>query len=332
MKTYRCPVCKKSLTKKEYERALGVLGEREKHFKHKEAELQREFQAKEMHLRRREEMVKKEKQKLPKKIKEASKVGERKGIQKAGRMMTGLKADNEKLRDRIRQIEKGKTPQTEGLEFEEKLTARLKREFPEDDIQHKGKGGDVLHTVKFNKEPAGIIIYECKRTPKIQSQHIRQAYLAKQSREADFAVLVTTGQKKGFSGFARMNGVLVVSPLGVIPLASLLRGHLSEMLRGKITKEKRAIIAQQLMKYIISPQFKNPIEKVVQLTSGLQDMIKDEAKVHFRTWAKRWDHYQTIRWDSSQIQNNLQLVLHGKKPKAIGYPKVSPLQLPLPTR
>jgi hypothetical protein len=164
------------------------------------------------------------------------------------------------------------------------------------------------------------------------NQHVRQAHLAKQSREADFAVLVTTGQKRGFSGLAQMNGVLVVSPLGAIPLASLLRGHLIEMLREKITKEKRAIIAQKLVGYITSPQFKNPIEEVVKLSSELQDMIMEEAEGHRRIWKKRWGHYQRIHWDSSQIRDNLQLVLHGKEPRAIAHPKVSPLQLPAPTK
>jgi hypothetical protein len=244
--------------------------------------------------------------------------------------MAGWKTKVKTLEERIRQLEEGSTPQTEGLEFEEKLSARLKREFPEDDVQHKGRGGDVLHFVKFERKAAGIIIYECKRTPKILNQHIQQAFQAKQSREADFAVLVTTGQKKGFSGLGQLNGVLVVSPLGAIPLASLLRGHLIEMMRAKITKEKRAAIAQQqqLMKYITSPQFKNPIEEVIHLTSELQDMIKNEAREHFKMWQKRWQHYQTIHWDSTQINNNLQFVLQGKEPKAISHPKVPPLQLP----
>lgn len=39
MKTYRCPVCKKPLTKGEYEQALGILGEREMHLRHERAEL-----------------------------------------------------------------------------------------------------------------------------------------------------------------------------------------------------------------------------------------------------------------------------------------------------
>ncbi len=313
MVAYRCPVCKKPLTKKEYERALGILGEREMHLKHEKAALQRELRE----ARRKEKKAKQE------------------GIEaeraRTKRLLAGKAEEVKRLKDRIEQLKRGSTPQTEGLEFEDKLAARLRRAFPEDDIQHKGKGGDVLHIILFDKKGAGRIIYECKRTPKIQGQHVRQAHLAKQSREADFAVLVTTGHKRGFSGLAQMNGVLVVSPLAALPLASLLRAHLVEMLRARITKEKRAIIAQQLMKYITSPQFKNPIEEVVHLACELQDMVKEEAKDHFRIWKKRWDRYQTIQWDSSQIQSNLQLVLHGKEPKAIAYPKVAPLQLPAPT-
>lgn len=313
MKTYCCPVCKKPLTQKEYERALGILGAREKHFEHEKAALEKKL---------REARIME---------KEARKEGERKGIQKSSRIMVGLKKKNDKLRDRIRQLEKGSLPQTEGLEFADQLAARLKREFPDDDIRHNGKGEDVLHIVRFNKKPAGIIIYECKTRSRIESQHVYQAHLAKQSRETDFAVLVTTGQKKEFSGLARMNGILVVSPLGTIPLASLLRKHLIEMLRAEITKEERAVVAQQLVKYITSPQFKNPIEEVVRLTSELQDMIKDEAKEHFRSWKERRNYYQTIQWDCTQIQNNLKLVLHGKEPEPIARPEIPPLQLPAPT-
>jgi hypothetical protein len=100
------------------------------------------------------------------------------------------------------------------------------------------------------------------------------------------------------------------------------------MLRAEITKDRRSIIAQQLVRYITSPQFKNPIEEVVHLTSQLQDMIKEEAKQHAIVWTKRWDCYQTIHWDSSQIQENLRLVLHGKETRVIAPPKVPPLQLP----
>ncbi|MGH9878582.1 MAG: hypothetical protein ACREBU_12185 [Nitrososphaera sp.] len=316
MKTYRCPVCKKPLTKKEYEDALGILGEREKHLKHEKKALKRQLRE------------------ARSKMQKAKREGKDEGIKseraRTQRLLKGKEREIGRLKERLAQIKKGTTPQTEGLEFEDKLATRLKREFPQDMIQHKGKGGDVLHIVNFEKKPAGVIIYECKRTPGIKLKHIEQAHRAKQSREADFAVLVTTGHKKGFSGLAQMNGVLVVSPLGTIHLAALLRGHLIEMLRAKINKGKRAVIAHELMKYITSPQFRNPIEEVVHLTSELQDMIKDEANKHYKIWKKRWNYYQTIHWDTSQIRQNLQLVLHGEEPKPLEHQKVPPLQLPEP--
>jgi hypothetical protein len=334
MKTYRCPTCGKALTKSEYEKALHIHEEREKHYAQREAELKRKEREQQARQKAQvQEFKKKEhqlKQDNEKKLREDREKVRQEEKTRAARQQAGLKQKVQQLTERLRQRERGTTPQTEGLEFEEKLAARLKKEFPEDEIVHKGKGGDVLHTVKFNQKPTGTIIYECKRTPSIQAQHISQANRAKQTREADFAVLVTTGKKRGFTGFGQMDGVSVVSPLAVIPLASLLREHLIEMARLKIRKEKRAVLAQRLMQYIDSPQFKNPLEEVVQRTLRLQDMIKREASDHMHTWKERWNHYETINWNTSHIRANLRLVLHGEQPKPLSHHKAPPLQLPPP--
>lgn len=82
---------------------------------------------------------------------------------------------------------------------EEVLVRRPRREYPVDEVLRKGQGGDVLHHVFYHKERAGTIIYECKRTDRISGSHVRQAMLPKESRTADFAVLVTIGQRKKFA-------------------------------------------------------------------------------------------------------------------------------------
>lgn len=323
MKTHQCPTCGKVLTKTEWEKALRIHGEREKHLAHRSEELAR----REREQRTRERDFRRE---AKKKLAQESKRVRDQERTRASRQQAGLKGTIDKLKERLRQRERGTTPQTEGLEFEDRLAARLKREFRDDEVLHKGKGGDVLHTVMFNKRPAGVIIYECKRTPRIDESHIVQANRAKQSREADFAVLVTTGRKKGFSGFAQISGVSVVSPLAAIPLASLLREHLIEMVRLRITREKRVALAQKLTRYIDSPQFRNPLEEVVHRATKLQGMIKKEATHHRRVWEERWDHYATIGWNTSQIQNNLRLVMHGGQPKQVARVKLAPLALPAP--
>ena len=309
MKSYRCPVCKKPLTKHEYESALGVMSERDKHQSEEKKKLFRQLQQARMANARE---------------RQAGADSER---ARSRRLMAGQRMQIQKLQNKIANLEKGTTPQTDGLEFEHKLVARLQKEFRSDKIEHKGQAGDILHYVRFNGQVAGVIIYECKRCPRISSAHIHQAYEAKQARKAHFAVLVTTGTRKGFTGLSQDRGVLIVAPLGTVALASLLREHLIEMQRSNVALERRAVIAQELLKFITSTEFKNPIEEIIRTSGQLQDILRDEVKSHQRTWRKRWEHYKVVHWDAAHIQANLTSVLHGEKPKLPARREIAPLQL-----
>ncbi len=299
-----CPVCGTLLSRSAFEKALKIHMAREKHYD----ELKKE-------LEKREEGFDKE-------VASAEVRGQQKEKRRGERLMAGQKKTIGILQERISQLEKGTTPQTDGLEFEDKLLTRLQKEFEGDRIKPEGKlVGDIVHTVVYEGKEAGKITYECKRTPGINIKHVQQAHLAKQACQADFAILVTTGKKKRFSGLMEWDGVLVVAPLGVIPLAALLRANLIEMLRAKITTEQRAKIAQRMLKYITSPQLRNPIEEVIQISTGLQKMVREEIDDHKDVWKKRLQHYAKIQWDTSQIQSNFQRILHGKQPKYLLPPK-----------
>ena len=307
-KTYRCPVCKKPLTKKEFDRALHI------------------HEAQQSQLKEWEQRLRNQEREMPKKLKAAEAEGRKNEKGRSARMVKGYKEKLHRMQERMKQIEQGTTPQSEGLADEEKLTKRLMQEFEGDEVQRKGHGGDVLHFVKDNGQVAGVIIYECKKTPKIQNSHVRQAFQAKQSRHADFAVLVTCGTKKGFGGLTEMDGVLVVAHQAVLSLADLLRTHLVAMLRAGIEKKKRAKIANQLLRFIKSPDFKNPIEELVSIADDLEDGVKEEFRWHMKDWERRVVAYRRIKWDGSAIQENLRRVLHGEKPKRLDQPKV-PLQI-----
>src|SRR5438552_3852115 len=135
MKIHRCPTCGKVLTRTEWEKALRIHGEREKHLSHRAEELTK----REREQRIRERDFKREgKRKL---AQETKRVRDQERV-RASRQQVGLKDTINKLKERLRQRERGTTPQTEGLEFEDRLAARLKREFPDDEVVHKGKGGD----------------------------------------------------------------------------------------------------------------------------------------------------------------------------------------------
>ncbi len=303
---YRCPVCNKPLTKREFERAFKIHEAQKEHVK-----------AREQQLEERERQFAAEKKRIRKEARESER-------QRTRRIVKGKELQIGKLRETIRLLKHGKTPQEYGPEFEVKLVKRLRDEFGSaggDEIQHKGKAGDVLHIVKEGGKVAGIIIYECKWTPRISRSHIRQTAQAKMSRHAQFAVLVTSGTRPGFSGLDKMSGVIIVAPAGVLALAGLLRDHLIEMLRAGIEKKRRTKIANQLLKFIKSPEFKNPIEEVVRTAENLREGIMEEFKWHKNDWERRWDAYARVRWDGLTIQENLRRVFHAEAPIQMVQPK-----------
>lgn len=310
MRKYNCPVCNTALSKSAYEKALGIVEERDRLSEIERAKISRENDSLKLQVRE-----------FQRRAAAAREDGVKTERARNRRLLAGKDAMIQRLEDRIRQIQTGATPQTDGLEFEATLCARLKREFPEDHIQHKGKGGDVLQQVRFEGEPAGSLLYECKRTPSILTQHLRQTIAAKKERDADFAILVTTGRKKGFSGFSQMNGVLVVCPLAVVHVCGLLRNHLIEMARSKFDRQTRAEIAQRLMAYVTGPEFTNYVERMVRFSADMQAALEGEIKEHHRGWERRQDYYQAVGRETAQMQRNLALVLHGREPKVIEAPK-----------
>ncbi len=327
MKTYRCPFCQSTLPKDKYERVMHIQEEKEKARREAEKQLR---QARETQASLKAQL-KESKRKQKEARAEGAKAGARVEKQRQERLTVGLRSKLELAKARIKQLERGTTPQTEGLEFEDVLYKRLQKEFPEDRIEHKGKGGDILQFVIFRKEVAGKIIYECKQTPKILPAHVQQAAIAKKTREAHFAILVTTGTRKGFTGLAQEDNVLIVAPLGVIPLARLCRAHLIEMAKAKLDNEQKNRVATQLLGFITSPTYRIPLEQVMQQAKKVQDLLRREAKEHWHIWQERWAIYQTIELDVKAIQTNVNRVLEGEKPLPLERRRVEPLQLPAMT-
>ena len=325
---YKCPVCKKSLTKNEYEKALHI---------HEAAERERQqltVDRRKFELQKKQDRIKhkrqiaEERRRAKLKAETARKAGAdaARKVERArtDRIVGNANKEAAKWKRRFELLKRGQTAQEYGPQFEQNMLRRLRKEFVTDDIQRTpgGRGGDLLHIVKEHGGTAGSIIYECKWTPSIKGRDVRQAALAKMSRRAEFAVLVTSGTKNGFGGMAEVDGVLIVSPACVVHIAGLLRLHLVEMLRSGIGKEQRAKIADQLLKFIKSPEFKNPLEEVVRTAEALKEGVEREYKWHVDDWKRRLTAYEHIRWDGFAVQENLRRGFHGEKPKQMIQPRV----------
>jgi hypothetical protein len=316
--TYRCPLCGSALSEKHYHKVLRLQQKKERaHL----GEVDR--------LKRLQSAANRKLQEARARARQARAEGILTERKKHANREHYLSAQIKRLKDANKMLRRHTSPQELGLADEGVLVKRLKEEFPHDDIQHVGKGGDVLQWVNFGDEKAGCIVYECKRTERISSGHVRQTVLAKKTRNADYAVLVTTGTRKKFSGLDQENGVFLVAPSGVITLARLCRDSLLEMAKRRLDALEKAAAATRLMNFITSPACKTPLEQAILKAERAHEHLVKEMKQHANDWRARHEIYETIRCDVTHIQRNIARVLANQEPLKLEKPTFEPLALPL---
>ena len=326
--TYKCPLCGGTLTQQHYHNVIKVQERQDKVQKGALAKLQRQTDAAMAAMtaakRKQQEIRARSKTAVADAKKQVILSERRKTEIRHKRLMSRIK----KLEDEKHMLQKHTSPQEIGLADESVLVSKLRKEFPSDRIEHAGKGGDVLHYVVFNKTEVGSIVYECKHTDRISSSHVAQAALAKKTRQASYAMLVTTGTRRGFSGLDQDSGVLVVAQAGVLTLARICRDSLVTMAKQQLDAAAKAAAATRLMDYVTSPTCRTPLEEAIAQTDRAQKNLIREIRQHLGDWKERHDIYQTIHYDVSHIQRNVELVLEGAEPIKLEKPKLTPLALP----
>jgi hypothetical protein len=224
-----------------------------------------------------------------------------------------IREQERQIRELESQLESQTTPQIEGLLYEDKLIKELKRRFREDKFQHTGKGGDVIQTVVWKHEQAGIIMYECKRVKHYSARHVKQASEAKQKRKADFAILVTNAMKKGTQGFYVERGVMVVHAAGVLSFANLIRNQIIRITEMKLGRLQRNMAMRLTLEYLEGPEFSNSMDAIIQESIALYEGLKDEARKHLASWKKRYSSYKKVYEEAFTVKNKSRALLSGRR-------------------
>ncbi len=259
---FRCPLCGSPLSQSRYYEIIGIWQERaklEKTLKEQLNNLQREKQK----LQLEKKTIKTQMQKQMKQaVKEALEKGKEKEKVRANRLSKMIQGKtqeiqnlNNKIKELQEQLKKGTTPQVEGLNLEEELVKELKKEFPEDKIEHHGKTGDIAQHINFKNKQIGIILYECKKTTKFNGAFIDQIKKAMAIRQATYGVLVTTAFKKDTAGFWVEKDILVVHPYGAIYIAKVLRHSIIEIYSLKISRIEMEKRSNRLLKNQFKTQY-----------------------------------------------------------------------------
>ena len=326
---YNCPLCGSSLTERHYHKVIKVQAKKEKVQKGELDKIRKQAVAAKAATRIARKKERETRAKTEQKVKTAKKqaiLAERsKSAIRDKRLISRIK----KLEEEKKMLQKHTSPQEIGLADEGALVKKLEKEFPDDRIEPVGKGGDVLHYVMFDEEETGCIVYECKHKDRISSKDVAQTALAKKTRQANYGILVTTGTRKWFSGLDQEAGVFLVAQAGVLTLARICRDSLVTMAKQRLDVAAKAAAAKRLMDYVTSPICKTPLEQAILHTECAHRNLLKEMKQHANDWKERNELYQTIHYDVSHVQKNIDRVLGGDDPLKLEKPKFEPLALPL---
>lgn len=224
---------------------------------------------------------------------------------------------NEEIKKLKQQIEKGITPQIEGLLEETKLLAKLKELYPRDKFIHTGKGGDIVQIIYEQKKEIGKIVYECKKVKSFNMNFIKQAKEARKIREADFAVLVTNAFPSRKQYYFVEKTVFVISPVSLEPITYTLRESLIRISILKLSNEAKEIAVQRIYNYLSSSDYNNRINDVSNQLIELAKDLKKEIIGHKKTWDKRYSIYRSIYQDVGVIDYNLKDLVQSKIEKRI---------------
>lgn len=211
-----------------------------------------------------------------------------------------------KIQQLQEQLRKNKSPQELGFANEKEMLQALKDRFPTDRFEHTGKGGDIVHYIKDGNKEIGIIVYELKKVSNFSNSYILQTLIAKQQRNADYALLVTNAKRsKSDFGFSVCKGVIIIHPAGALTITAILREHVVTISKLKLSNKQREDATRAVLDYIYSPVFKNSLESIIENTIELHDSMRKEVKDHINTWQDRFNKYNNINIKAIAIENRV---------------------------
>lgn len=236
-----------------------------------------------------------------------------------------------KIQQLQEQLRKNKTPSELGFTNEKEMLLALQDKFPLDRFEHTGKGGDIVHYIKDGGKEVGIIVYELKRVSNFSNSHIQQTLTAKQTRNADYAILVTNAKRsKNDFGFSVTKGI-IIHPAAAMTIIAILREQLITISKLKLSNKQRDEATRAVLDYIHSPAFKNSIESIIDNTIELYDSMKKEVKDHISIWKDRLNRYNDINVKAIAIEGrvvNLIAPTGDIRKRLVKDSRISPIELP----
>jgi hypothetical protein len=199
--------------------------------------------------------------------------------------------DQKKLIEEMRRKSEQGSIQMQGEIQELALEELLKNQFPFDIINEvpKGiKGADCIQLVRNSlQHDCGKIIYESKRTKDFGKDWIDKLKDDQKNQQAEIAVIVTETMPKDMDRFGQKNGVWICNFQEIKSLSFVLREMLIKTQSFRVAQENKGEKMGLLYNYLISLEFRQQVEAIVEGFTQLKTDIESEKRAMQRIWKER---------------------------------------------
>ena len=194
----------------------------------------------------------------------------------------------------------------EGAEID--LFEALKAEFPDDNIQRIPKGSpgaDIRHIVMMNGNECGTILFGSKNHNQFRTEHVTKLKADQIADKAEHAILSTYKFPQGTRHVHVQDGVVLVSPARVVAIATIIRGHMTQMYTLRVSRVERESKMSELFEFIVSERCTQLLGRIEKQAEDLLELQAKEIKWHKNNWEKQGEAYKAIQKAKGDLETDI---------------------------
>ena len=227
--------------------------------------------------------------------------------------------DQKKLIEEMRRKSEQGSMQLQGEVQELALEEMLRILFPIDDIAEVAKGvrgADVIHTVKNRiGAPAGIILYESKRTKSFSTDWVSKLKADAVLVKANVCVIVTEALPEGVERIGQIDGVWVCTYADVKGLVVVLRDSILKISEAYESQTNKGEKMQMLYDYLMSQEFRLQLGAIIEGFGELQNSYTKEKSMMERIWKQREKQLEKVLLNTNHFIGSIQGIAGSSMPE-----------------
>jgi hypothetical protein len=225
--------------------------------------------------------------------------------------------NQKKISDLVRQLEEAKikaeqgSQQLQGEVQELDLENALREAFPTDVIEpvEKGvRGADIRQRVQSSLgRLAGVILWESKQTKNWSDGWLGKLKDDLRAEAANIPIIVSAVlPEEAASGFGQKDGVWICRPSMAIGVAHAFRRQLLEIALANAQAQSRGTLADSLYDYVISHEFRQQIESMVETYREMKEQITKERVAYEKSWKIRESQVDRMFIGTARVVGSIQ--------------------------